>query len=113
VGGNTQLRYKDAMNHLESTSPGTKAQFLFGYLDRAAPLFATHDEVELVGCERCGQPTTGRFCAFCRAQAQILGERLEAPRDGRDEQGESSDRETAESLSEEVMPVEIYGSVPT
>ena len=27
-------------------------------------------------CERCGQPTTGRFCAFCRARAQILGERL-------------------------------------
>jgi uncharacterized protein (TIGR00269 family) len=112
VGGNTQLRYKDAMNHLESTSPGTKAQFLFGYLDRAAPLFATQDEVELVGCERCGQPTTGRFCAFCRAQAQILGERLGAPRSERDERGEPSDRETAESLSDEVMPVEIYGTVP-
>jgi uncharacterized protein (TIGR00269 family) len=112
VGGNTQLRYKDAMNHLESTSPGTKAQFLFGYLDRAAPLFATQDEVDLVGCERCGQPTTGRFCAFCRAQAQILGERLGAPRDERDERDEPSDRETAESLSDEVMPVEIYGTVP-
>ena len=116
VGGNTQLRYKDAMNHLESTSPGTKAQFLFGYLDRAAPLFATQDEVELVGCERCGQPTTGRFCAFCRAQAQILGERLGEPRAGRGEPGapseEPSDRETAEALSDEVMPVEIYGTVP-
>ena len=115
VGGNTQLRYKDAMNHLESTSPGTKAQFLFGYLDRAAPLFATQDEVELVGCERCGQPTTGRFCAFCRAQAQILGERLGEPARGRAgarTEGEPSDRETAESLSDEVMPVEIYGTVP-
>jgi len=39
VGGNTQLRYKEAMNQLESTSPGTKAQFFLGYLDRAAPLF--------------------------------------------------------------------------
>jgi tRNA-5-methyluridine54 2-sulfurtransferase len=112
VSGNTQLRYKDAMNHLESTSPGTKAQFLFGYLDRAAPLFATQDEVELVGCERCGQPTTGRFCAFCRAQAQILGERLGEPREGRVEPGGSSARETAEALSDEVMPAEIYGSVP-
>jgi tRNA-5-methyluridine54 2-sulfurtransferase len=109
VGGNTQLRYKDAMNQLESTSPGTKAQFLFGYLDRAAPLFETQDEVELVGCERCGQPTTGRFCAFCRAQAQILGERLGEPQGGRDE---PSDRETAASMSDEVMPVEIYGAVP-
>ena len=123
VGGNTQLRYKDAMNDLESTSPGTKAQFLFGYLDRAAPLFAAQDEVELVGCERCGQPTTGRFCAFCRAQAQILGERLGEPRGGREARGErlgappagvdeTSDRETAEALSDEVMPVEIYRTVP-
>jgi hypothetical protein len=108
------------MNHLESTSPGTKAQFLFGYLDRAAPLFAAQDEVELFGCERCGQPTPGRFCAFCRAQAQILGERLGEPRGGRDERGErlgeprgeASDRETAASMSDEVMPVEIYGAVP-
>jgi tRNA-5-methyluridine54 2-sulfurtransferase len=103
VGGNTQLRYKDAMNQLESTSPGTKAQFFLGYLDRAAPLFATQDDVELVGCERCGQPTTGRFCAFCRAKAQILGERLEDPRGGDDA------RATTEELSNEVMPVEIYG----
>jgi tRNA(Ile)-lysidine synthase TilS/MesJ len=103
VGGNTQLRYKDAMNQLESTSPGTKAQFFLGYLDRAAPLFATQDDVELVGCERCGQPTTGRFCAFCRAQAQILGERLEEPRGGDDP------RATTDELSNEVMPVEIYG----
>ena len=27
----------------------------------------------------CGQPTTGRFCAFCRARAQILGESLDQP----------------------------------
>ena len=47
VGGNTQLRYKEAMNQLEATSPGTKAQFFLGYLDRAAPLFATQDEAEL------------------------------------------------------------------
>ena len=110
VGGNTQLRYKEAMNQLESTSPGTKAQFFLGYLDRAAPLFATQDEVRLVGCERCGQPTTGRFCAFCRARAQVLGERLEAPPDERGSpEGRRDDRETAEALSDEVMPVEIYG----
>jgi tRNA-5-methyluridine54 2-sulfurtransferase len=111
VGGNTQLRYKEAMNQLESASPGTKAQFFLGYLDRAAPLFATQDEVRLRGCERCGQPTTGRFCAFCRARAQILGERLEGPRDERGSPGASDDRETVEALSQEVMPVEIYGTL--
>ena len=34
VAGNTQLRYKEAMNALEATSPGAKAQFFLGYLDR-------------------------------------------------------------------------------
>jgi len=111
VAGNTQLRYKEAMNQLESTSPGTKAQFFLGYLDRAAPLFAMQDEVQLVGCERCGQRTTGRFCAFCRARAQILDERLEGPRAERGSpRRPSDDRETAEALADEVMPVEIYGT---
>jgi len=36
VAGNTQLRYKDALNRLEAASPGTKASFYLGYLDRAA-----------------------------------------------------------------------------
>jgi tRNA-5-methyluridine54 2-sulfurtransferase len=121
VAGNTQLRYKEAMNRLESTSPGTKAQFFLGYLERAAPLFAEQDAVDLSSCERCGQPTTGRFCAFCRAQAQILGERLGEPRVGGKEQegrlgatreraDEPPERELVASLSEEVLPVEIYGT---
>jgi uncharacterized protein (TIGR00269 family) len=79
VGGNTQLKYKEAMNQLESVSPGTKASFYLGYVDRAAELFRGEDRAELVGCQRCGQPTTGRFCAFCRAGAQVRGERLGAP----------------------------------
>ncbi len=99
VAGNTQLRYKEAMNALEATSPGTKAQFFLSYLDRAAPLFASQDRAELASCERCGQPTTGRFCAFCRARAQIVGEKLDPP----------EDRQIADELSEEVMPAEIYG----
>jgi uncharacterized protein (TIGR00269 family) len=100
VAGNTQLRYKDAMNAIESASPGTKAQFFLGYLDRGMPLFRTQDDVRLTRCERCGQPTTERFCAFCRARAQILGERLGDP---------PRDEEIAEALSEEVLPTEIYG----
>jgi uncharacterized protein (TIGR00269 family) len=76
VGGNTQLKYKEAMNGLESGSPGTKASFYLGYLDRAAGLFKGEDTASLTSCERCGQPTTGRFCAFCRARAQVLGQRL-------------------------------------
>ncbi len=100
VAGNTQLRYKDAMNAIEATSPGTKAQFFLGYLERGRPLFQRADDTELSACERCGQPTPGRFCAFCRARAQILGERLGASME---------DRELAIELSDEVMPAEIYG----
>jgi uncharacterized protein (TIGR00269 family) len=108
VAGNTQLRYKEAMNTIEATSPGTKAQFLFGYLDRGMPLFAGGDDVALVPCGSCGQPTTGRFCAFCRARAQVLGERL----GGADREG-NDDREVARSLSDEVLPAEIYGGAAT
>jgi tRNA-5-methyluridine54 2-sulfurtransferase len=101
VAGNTQLRYKEAMNAVEHTSPGTKAQFFLGYLERGAPLFRSEDRAELRSCEACGQPTTGRFCAFCRARAQILGERLS-------QDAEPSDREVVEELADEVLPVEIY-----
>jgi uncharacterized protein (TIGR00269 family) len=101
VAGNTQLRHKEAMNAIEHTSPGTKAQFFLGYLERGAPLFRSEDRADLSSCEGCSQPTTGRFCAFCRARAQILGERLSGG-------PEPSDREVAEELADEVLPVEIY-----
>lgn len=102
VAGNTQLRYKEAMNAIEATSPGTKAQFFLGYLDRGRPLFEGHDAAALQPCEACAQPTTGRFCAFCRARAQVLGARLGA--DAADD-----DRGVVGALSDEVLPVEIYG----
>jgi uncharacterized protein (TIGR00269 family) len=103
VAGNTQLRYKEAMNRLEATSPGTKASFYPGYLDRAARLFAREDAAELRPCGSCGQPTTGRFCAFCRARPQILGERLGASQADR-----PSDEQVSAELSDEVLPAEIY-----
>jgi uncharacterized protein (TIGR00269 family) len=102
VAGNTQLKYKDALNHLEAGSPGVKASFYLGYLDRAASRF--RDEAagdgDLIACERCGQPTTGRFCAFCRARAQVTGERLSPP----------SDDQLSRELAEEVLPAEVYGN---
>lgn len=99
VDGNTQLRYKEAMNAIEARSPGTKAQFFLGYLDRGLPLFRAEDTATVGTCARCGQATTSTFCAFCRARAQILGERLEPP----------ADRQVVEESAEEVLPVEMYG----
>ena len=99
VAGNTQLKHKDAMNQLEASSPGTKASFYLGFLDRGAGLFAGAAAADLRPCEQCDQPTTGRFCAFCRARAQILGESLAPP----------TDREVVAELSDEAMPAELYG----
>lgn len=99
MAGNVQLRYKEALNAIEATSPGTKAEFFLGYLERGVPVFMSSDDVRLSPCDRCGQPTPGRFCAFCRAPAQVLGERpmpLEEP-------------EVVGELSDEVRPAEMDG----
>ena len=112
VAGNTQLRYKDAMNRLEAGSPGTKASFYLGFVERGSKLMGSVPPADLVPCERCGQPTTGRFCAFCRAVAQVRGLRLVAPPSAAEvehEEVEQADRQTAAELSEEVLPAEIYG----
>jgi len=103
VEGNTQLKYKDTLNHLEAGSPGVKAAFYLGYLERAAHRFRDEaaGEGELIACARCGQPTTGRFCAFCRARAQILGERL----------GPTADDQLSREPSDEVLPAEVYAGV--
>jgi hypothetical protein len=108
------------MNELESSSPGTKAQFFLGFLDRGAALFEGEDDAELTPCESCGQLTTGRFCAFCRARGQILhrplGVRSAAPATGTSEatpaDPEDDNRGVAWELSDEVLPAEIYGGSP-
>ena len=65
--GNKHLAYKDVLNTMEVESPGSKHAFYFGFLERAAALFTgDRDEVHLVTCERCGSPTSGEVCAFCR-----------------------------------------------
>lgn len=66
VAGNTQMRYKQALDLLESGSPGTKAAFIHGFLDKAKSHFEESDPVELVPCESCGMPTPAGVCAFCR-----------------------------------------------
>lgn len=68
AAGNTVNRYKEYLNRLEEHSPGIKASFLFGFLERGSPLFEMSDDVELRICSNCGQPTTGEVCAFCRLQ---------------------------------------------
>jgi tRNA-5-methyluridine54 2-sulfurtransferase len=67
--GNRHLGYKHALNEIEARSPGSKAAFYFGFLERLAPLVASaaDDEKEgLHSCPGCGSPTVSEVCAFCK-----------------------------------------------
>ena len=69
AAGNRHLGYKAALNEIESTSPGSKAAFYFGFLDRVSPLVAGTAEQEkesLHPCPGCGSPTVSEVCAFCK-----------------------------------------------
>jgi tRNA-5-methyluridine54 2-sulfurtransferase len=69
AAGNRHLGYKEALNGVEATSPGTKHDFYFGFLARASAMFrpeAEAEQEELGRCARCGAPTPGAVCAFCR-----------------------------------------------
>lgn len=73
--GNKHLGYKEALNAIETQSPGSKAAFYFGFLDRASHLFtpeaAAEREGELHPCAGCGAPTTNAgVCAFCSLVAK-------------------------------------------
>jgi uncharacterized protein (TIGR00269 family) len=72
AAGNTINRYKGWLNQLEEQSPGVKAAFLLGFLERAAFLFDEGIQPEVTVCASCGQATTGDICAFCRLQSLTL-----------------------------------------
>lgn len=66
--GNRHLGYKAALNDIEVRSPGSKAAFYFGFLERIAPLVAAAAEEErrdLHPCPGCASPTVADVCAFC------------------------------------------------
>ncbi len=74
AAGNRHLGYKEVLNALEDRSPGSKAAFLFGFLERGHERFAGDAEQErgeLGECEVCGAPTPGDVCAFCRLRSQV------------------------------------------
>jgi uncharacterized protein (TIGR00269 family) len=69
AAGNRHLHYKDVLNAIEKESPSTKAGFYLNFIENMAPLLAGQTAAaqgELRRCERCGAPTTGEVCAFCR-----------------------------------------------
>jgi uncharacterized protein (TIGR00269 family) len=77
AAGNRHLRYKEALNSIEATSPGTKHAFYFEFLAKAAAHFqpeAADAQETLRPCRSCGAPTTtGDLCAFCRLVERAAG----------------------------------------
>ena len=69
--GATSLAHKELLTRLEEVSPGSKHNFLFGFLDKARPAFERVESVPLQECIRCGQVTTGEICAFCKLADQV------------------------------------------
>jgi uncharacterized protein (TIGR00269 family) len=69
AAGNRHRGYKSALDELEARSPGTKASFYLGFIERMAPLLTERKERDVAGlspCTGCGAPTPGEVCAFCR-----------------------------------------------
>lgn len=76
AAGNRHLQYKDLLNSLEERSPGAKASFYAGFVDRMLPLLASADgRGEVRRCARCESPTGGEsdICAFCRLVERTSG----------------------------------------
>jgi uncharacterized protein (TIGR00269 family) len=69
--GATQLAYKDSLNRLEATSPGTKLRFVKEFLRTAQPAFADVGDRAPGECERCGMPAYGAVCAFCNLVREV------------------------------------------
>lgn len=79
AAGNRHLGYKDVLNTIEERSPGTKAAFFFGFVERGHERFAgdaADERDDLAPCTVCGAPTPGDVCAFCRLQARATGRRI-------------------------------------
>jgi uncharacterized protein (TIGR00269 family) len=75
--GNRHLGYKDALNAIEERSPGTKAAFYNGFLERGAALGVDVAQSEREGlhpCPSCGAPTTAAICAFCKLANKAGGD---------------------------------------
>jgi uncharacterized protein (TIGR00269 family) len=77
--GATQLVYKDVLNRLEQSMPGSKLAFVTDFLSRGQPLFAAAPQASDLGeCERCGMPAAGEICGYCRLVAEVGRRRAQA-----------------------------------
>ncbi len=77
AAGNKHIGYKEALNAVEATSPGSKHAFYHEFLAKAADHFATavsdHESDGGGTCQRCGSPSTNEICAFCTLLERTVG----------------------------------------
>lgn len=69
--GSKMLINKEALNKLETASPGTKHTFYFGFLDRQKKKSTLEEEKIENSCRRCGHPTTAEICSYCRMVEKV------------------------------------------
>ncbi|MCX7653756.1 MAG: TIGR00269 family protein [Fervidobacterium sp.] len=67
----TSSNYKKYLNLIENEQPGTKHRLLFGYFDNLKDLVYKEHAVELKECTKCGFPTTGEKCQYCRLEERV------------------------------------------
>ena len=82
AAGNRHLGYKEMLNQIEERSPGTKAAFLFGFIERGHERFvddAVDEREDLRPCSECGAPTPGDVCAFCKLRTRAAPQRSPSP----------------------------------
>jgi len=73
--GATQLTYKDLLNRLEATSPGSKLAFVQEFLRKAQPALRTSEDSSPGTCTSCGMPAFGELCARCRLMREVESKR--------------------------------------
>jgi uncharacterized protein (TIGR00269 family) len=69
AAGNRHLHHKRVLNSIEQESPSSKAAFYINFVENMAPLLGGQTAAatgDLSSCTRCGAPTTGEVCGFCR-----------------------------------------------
>jgi uncharacterized protein (TIGR00269 family) len=71
AAGASQLLYKDLLNRLEASSPGSKLAFVQEFLAKAQPALTPAVTEPPQTCERCGMPSYGTLCGFCRLTAEV------------------------------------------
>lgn len=64
--GATTIEYKQILNEMEEKRPGTKINFVKGYLRKRHLFEAELREIELKECKLCGMPAQGEKCSFCK-----------------------------------------------